>query len=215
MQATIIGHGWRMALVALGAASISCGGNDAGPPAHAAPPPTFHFTPHAEDWRTGPVGTGLSRCELYVYAWDNAGHCRVQLNHCALEEEGSSEVVCMSLADERTIPCGGTTNACGQLAQCDCPTGAPPIEPEAPGTFHFLSGDRSRTFQSADYRCTAMATGLPGGGEGPPPAPCIISLRECPPAGPPCVERIQMLSCGIRSDLCGRPVRCDCPSEDD
>jgi hypothetical protein len=198
---------WWCGIAALVA---GCGGNDAGPPSHPAPLPTFHFTPHAEDWSTGPVGTGLQRCQLYVYAWANAGECRLQLNHCSLVEEGSTELVCTSTADERRMPCGGTTNACGQTAQCDCPTGPAPIVPEAPGTFHFLSGDRSRSFQSGDHRCTAAASALPGGGEGPAPAPCIISLRECPESGPPCLERVLMVSCGARSEACGRPIRCDC-----
>lgn len=197
-------------LLSLALLALGCGSTDT-PPAMPPPPVVFRFTPHAEDWRTGPVGSGNNRCELYVYAWEPPGPCRVQVNHCQLDDDG--QTLCMSLADERSIACGAQENVCGQVAQCDCPTGAPPPFPEAPGTIHLVSGDRSTTIRSPDGRCTAHTSGLPGNADqqGPPPRPCILSLRECDAAGA-CTERIQMFSCGVRGEICGRPIRCDCPS---
>lgn len=173
------------------------------------PPPVFHFTPHTEDFRAGPVGTGLNRCELYVYPWANNGRCVVQLNHCALEREGSQRVLCLSLADERTVSCGETIDACGQRAQCDCPPGAAPPVPEPPGMMHLSPTRLGEVVRGTQAGCEARTTQLPGV-NGPPPSPCILAVRECDAAGA-CGERTVMLSCSVRDQVCGRPVRCDCP----
>lgn len=176
----------------------------AGPPPLA--PGVYRFTPKAEDDEVGPVGTGSARCGLYVYAWANDGHCKLQLNHCSLASPTSSDVVCMSLADERTIPCGGTDTACGQTIECVCPPGATaaPV-PLAAGTVHLTNaGAGPRISHGA---CDAHPTTIPGG---PPPAPCIVAIHECDLLGG-CNDRELMFSCGARDTVCDTPVVCDCP----
>jgi len=176
-------------------------------PAPASPPGIFRFEPKAEETRVGPVGTGLFRCELYVYAWSaKLGRCRVQVNHCSLERAGSTQVVCLSLADERTLACGARADACGQQIECVCPRGAAAPVPDAPGMVHLTPTGLGQTVRGA--KCTARVVEPPG--KGPPPAPCVLSVEERGVEGEP-VKRTQMLSCGVRSTVCGRPVRCDCP----
>ena len=185
----------------LGALGVGCGSAPATPPE----PGEIALTPHREDSRVSPVGTGSARCEVYLYAWAGEG-CRFQLNHCAIEHEGSDSVVCLSLADERSLGCGATADACGQTVRCACPEGPAPVEPEDPATWHVRPTERGARTASADGRCTATVTEIPGG---PPPAPCIFDVHECDASGA-CLDRQHMASCGVRTTLCDRPLRCDC-----
>lgn len=180
---------------ALALVIVACGS-----PAPPSPPPEVALVPHDELTHVGPVGTGANRCDVALYAWDGRS-CRFQLSHCAL---AGDRVVCASLADERTVACGATADACGQAVRCTCPEGAAPHVIDAPGTWHVRPTDRGATTTSGG--CTATVTRIEGGAE---PAPCIFDVRECDPAGR-CVDRRQMMSCGVRSEICGRPMRCDC-----
>jgi hypothetical protein len=200
-------------------ASLGCGKaptpapNGGQPSAEVAPhlvPGTFRFTPKNESTNVGPVGTGLARCGLYVYEWaPSEKQCKVQVNHCEAVREGSEEVRCLSLADERTLSCGGRADACGQQIECVCPTGDAEKVQDAPGTVHVTPTAIGQSFESNDRKCQAKVTTL--GAEGPPPAPCILGIHECPGPAGACLDRTQMLSCGIRSEVCGHPVKCDCP----
>lgn len=163
------------------------------------------MTPHDEMTTVGPLGTGLARCAVMLYAWDGTS-CRFQLNHCQATSEHDETVSCLSLADERTVACGATADACGQTVRCVCPEGPAPTVVDAPGTWHVRPDEVGAHVESAS--CRATVTTIAGG---PPPAPCIFDVHETDSAGGAPIDRQEMLSCGVRSELCGRPVRCDCP----
>jgi hypothetical protein len=174
----------------------------------------FHFSPRQEDSRQGPVGVGSARCELYVYAWQQNNACRLQLNHCGVDGNNESNIVCLSLADERTVACGQQIDACGQQVQCDCPTGEALAVPEAPNTVHLTPQQRDVALRSANEQCQAVS-GLPSwAANAPPPPPCFFSIRECTRGTASdigCIERNEMLSCGVRATICDTPVKCECP----
>ena len=172
---------------------------------------TFRFTPKNEATNVGPVGTGLARCGLYVYAWSPGDkQCKVQVNHCEAVRAGSDEVRCLSLADERAVSCGARADACGQqIGNCVCPAGDAEKVQDAPGTVHVTPTAIGQKFESTDQKCQAKVTTL--GVDGPPPAPCILGIHECPGKPDACIDRTEMLSCGLRSEICSRPVKCDCP----
>ncbi len=170
----------------------------------------FAVVPKAESTTVGPVGSGTARCSLFVYPWATDGHCKVQVNHCGLDS-ATGKVVCLSLMDERRFACGAHSDVCGQRVRCSCPVGAAEPVPDAPGMVVLCPTRLGQELRSEDGRCQGRTSTLPGGAQGPPPAPCIVALKECDAAGK-CNERTEMLSCGVRSELCSRPVRCECPA---
>ena len=169
------------------------------------------ITPRAEGFSFGPYGIDGAECAAYVYTWDPARpSCRLQLNHCGRDRR-TNEVVCLSLADERTVACGGSFDACGQRVSCACPTGAPEAVPEVPGTVAIRpppAQDRW-TGESSGMRCEASLSEIPGTRDSGLPPLCVVAIHECPP-GEACIDRTEMLSCRGRGTICGRPVRCEC-----
>jgi hypothetical protein len=168
----------------------------------------FHITPRTELTHQGPVGTGNARCGLAVYAWEHQRHCTVQVNHCTAGESFGS-VRCLSLADERTVACGATFDACGQTVQCDCPQGDASPVTDQPGTVHVTR--TTGTVTSSDGTCVARANVPEWARNGPAPAPCILEVQTR--EGSTWNTTTQMLSCGVRTFVCAHPVVCDCPED--
>jgi hypothetical protein len=156
----------------------------------------------------GPVGSARQRCNLYVYPWQNDGHCKFQLNHCVLEQNDT--LACIALADEHSLACAEHYDACGQDVQCVCPADgkAAPV-PDEPGTIHVTATSIGQTVRGSSHNCEARVSRLPGDAEGPSPAPCIFSIHDCSHGR--CIDRFEMLSCPLRATICERPVKCDCP----
>jgi hypothetical protein len=152
------------------------------------------------------VGRGKERCSLFLYPWDAAAPgCRVSVTHC---EEVGVELQCVSLADERQIACDGKENICGAGVACACPKGpARPVE-DPPGTVQLRAGGKGAAWKSPGCRADEVDELLR---IGKPPFPaCLMVIHDCD-EGQACDERTYTLSCGIRSDVCGRRVHCACP----
>jgi hypothetical protein len=89
-----------------------------------------------------------------------------------------------------------------------CPRGAArPVE-DPPGTLKLRAGGRGATWKSPGCRAEEVDE-LPRIGKPPMPA-CLMLIHDCD-EGQACDERMYTLSCGIRSDVCGRLVHCACP----
>lgn len=181
---------------------------DSTTPQRAAP----EITPRTELLPHGPFGVGNAACMAMLYAWDpSVGHCRLQLNHCNRTEPGGL-VACLSLADERDVPCDGSFDACGERVVCRCPRGAPEPVPDPPGVVVLHPPPDETHWQGVDSsgaRCEARASEIPGTRDSGLPPLCVVAIRECD-SDASCIERTQMEGCGVRSEICGRPVRCEC-----
>lgn len=175
---------------------------------HAAP----EITPRTEMVARGPFGVGSAACTAMLYAWDpSVGHCRLQLNHCN-RNGPNGQVVCLSLADERDVPCDGSFDACGERVVCRCPRGAAEPVPDPPGVVVIRPTPDGTHWQGVDptgSRCEARASEIPGTRDSGLEPLCVVAIRECG-ADASCIERTQMEGCGVRSEICGRPVRCEC-----
>ncbi len=187
----------------------------ASPVAHDVAPPRSHgpreITPHRELIPFGPYGTGANACTAMLYEWDPAHpRCTLQLNHCTVNERG--ETLCLSLADERTVACGADFDACGERVTCRCPTGAAPTVPDPPGmvALHPTPDGTRWSSNEGGVRCEARSSEIPGTRDAGLSPLCVVAIRECS-AGDVCNDRVQMLSCGVRAPVCGRPTRCLCP----
>lgn len=152
------------------------------------------------------VGKGKERCSLFVYPWDPAAPgCQISVTHC---EEKGQELQCMSLADVRRVACGAKEGICGEDVTCACPKGpARPVD-DAPGTVKLRPGGKGTAWKSPGCRAEEVDE-LPRVGKPPVPA-CLMRIHECD-EGQTCDEQTYTLWCGIRSDVCGRPVHCACP----
>jgi hypothetical protein len=167
------------------------------------------ITPHNEMVPFGPYGTGSAECTVMLYQWDpQHPGCKYQLNHCARDER-SGQVSCLSVADERTVACGFTGDACGASVRCDCPTGSAPLVPDPPGTVVIAPAADGGAWTSGP-QCSARVARLAGSGA--PDEPCEVSVHDC--EGGECHDRWVTVSCGGRTSVCDRPVRCECASPD-
>lgn len=152
------------------------------------------------------VGKGKERCPLFVYPWDaEAPGCQISVTHC---EVSGAEQRCMALADERRVVCGEKENICGEDVTCACPSGAARPVDDAPGTVKLRAGGKGTAWKSPGCRAEEVDE-LPKIGKPPFPA-CLMVIYDCD-EGQACDQRTYTLSCGIRSDVCGRPVHCACP----
>lgn len=167
----------------------------------------FSVTPRTEDIRVErSAGAGAQVCQIYLYEWNAAAPgCVMSITHC------NREGACLACADERRVACGAKVDLCGEEVQCACPVGAPEPVPDPPGVV-VLSPDGSGVAFSApgeEARCRATPTTLAGAPTE--DAPCMVAIHEC--EGPAqCVDRMEMLSCRVRGEICGRPVVCRCPA---
>jgi hypothetical protein len=115
---------------------------------------------------------------------------------------------CMSLADTRRVACGKSDAICGEEVACACPAGAAKPVDEAPGTITLHPKGKGKTWSAP--RCRAVEVdALPNIGAPPFPA-CLVLVHDCD-EGQTCPERSETLSCGVRSEICGKPVSCPCP----
>ncbi len=163
-------------------------------------------TPHNELTAYGPYGTGNNACQVMLYAWD-AAHpgCRYQLNHCTAAA-GGDPPVCLSLADERAVACGAEGDACGVSVRCVCPEGAALVVHDPPDVVRIAPSADGARWTGPDG-CTAHVARLAGRADAG-DDPCEVSVHDC--TGGDCHDRWVTVSCGGRSEVCGRPVRCDC-----
>lgn len=164
------------------------------------------MTPHNELLALGPYGAGSNECTVMLYAWDpRSPGCRYQLNHCS-RNASSGEAVCLSLADERSVRCGESGDACGARVRCDCPTGAAPVVAD-PSNVMVVSPSADGGRWSSGAQCSARVARLAGTGASS-DEPCEISVHDC--EGAECHDRWETVSCGGRATVCARPVRCEC-----
>jgi hypothetical protein len=166
------------------------------------------MTPHNEMISLGPYGPGTSACTVMLYPWDpQHPGCRYQLNHCA-QDERTGAVTCLSLADERSVACGASGDACGSSVRCECPSGDAPIVRDPPDVVVIAPSADGGTWTNG-ARCSARVARLAGTGDRP-DEPCEIAVRDCDDRA--CDDRWVTVSCGMRAEVCGRPVRCECAS---
>ena len=164
------------------------------------------MTPHNEMIGLGPYGTGANECGVMLYEWDpRRPGCRYQLNHCSRDAQ-TGQVSCLALADERSVACGQSGDACGASVRCDCPVGAAPIVPDPAGVVVVAPGADGGAWSSGPS-CSARVARLAGTGASA-EEPCEIAVHDC--EGAQCHDRWETLSCGARGRVCGRPVRCQC-----
>jgi len=187
----------------------ACSGRDAAPTPGAGAPvgprAAISVTPRAEEtWMSGSVGTGDQACRVFVHGWDSgAPGCRLSISHCTRQGQ------CMSLADERTVSCSAAIDVCGEQVSCACPLGTAEPVVDRPGTITLHPDGSVESFSHADApaRCSARPTPM---GLSRSDAPlCVVAIHECDPSEE-CTDRNEMFSCGVRGEVCGRPVVCRC-----
>ena len=199
---------WTLGLLLL----VGCPRTPSPPPAASAPASSPSprgpgvVTPHDEMTSYGPYGSDGNACQVMLYAWDPVHPgCKYQLNHCSAGA-GGGPPVCLALADERTVACGATGDACGATVRCECPAGGAPAVPDPPNVAVIAPSADGLRWAGAGC-CSARVARLAGRADAG-NDPCEVLVREC--EGGDCRERWVTVSCGGRSEACGRPVRCDC-----